>query len=94
MINCCNCPNLNHSKETANLNRVIGQLEGIKRMIGDNRYCMDILTQCEAAKSAIKAIERNILEQHLSSCIVKAFEEDKDKQTKIKEILDFFKKID
>jgi len=93
MSHCCS-KTPNHSKETSNLNRAIGQLEGIKKMIGDNRYCIDILTQCKAVKSAIKSIERNILERHLSSCVVKAFEDDKDKEIKIKEILDLIKKID
>jgi DNA-binding FrmR family transcriptional regulator len=83
-----------HSKEISRINRAIGQLEGIKRMIGDDRYCIDILQQVKAAKSAIKSIEANIFTTHLDSCIKEAFEtkDPKDIEIKINEIKDVFKK--
>lgn len=52
------------------LNRVIGQLNGIKAMVDENRYCGDVLIQLSAAESAIKSIERTVLENHLQTCIV------------------------
>lgn len=52
------------------LNRVIGQLNGIKAMIDDNRYCGDILIQLSAAESAIGGIERIVLQNHLETCVV------------------------
>lgn len=62
----------NHSGNIKKLNRVIGQLEGIKRMIGDRRYCPDILTQTRAAAAALKNVEVSIFESHLSHCVTDA----------------------
>lgn len=62
----------NHAAELARLNRAIGQLEGIKKMINEERYCVDILMQLKAARSAIKNIEMNVLERHMQMCLVKA----------------------
>ncbi len=52
------------------LNRVIGQLSGVKAMIDDNRYCGDVLVQLSAADSALKGIERIVLQNHLQTCVV------------------------
>lgn len=52
------------------LNRAIGQLNGIKGMVEDNRYCGDVLIQLAATKSAIRSIERIVLENHLETCVV------------------------
>ena len=62
----------NHTAELARLNRAIGQLEGIKKMINEERYCVDILMQLKAARSAVKNIEMNVLERHMQMCLVKA----------------------
>lgn len=61
-----------HSAQLKRLNRVIGQLEGIKRMIAQRRYCPDILIQTRAAHSALKAAEIAILESHLRHCVTEA----------------------
>ncbi|MCF6777116.1 metal-sensitive transcriptional regulator [Thiotrichales bacterium 19X7-9] len=61
-----------HSSEIVKLNRAIGQLEGIKRMIDDNRYCVDLLTQLKAARSAIRRIELNVLQTHMKNCLTEA----------------------
>ncbi len=58
-----------HTTHVKKLNRVIGQLQGVKRMIEDRRYCVDILTQTRAAASALKSIELTILESHLVHCV-------------------------
>ena len=55
-----------YKHEIPKLNRAIGQLEGVKKMINEHRYCPDILTQLKAARCAIKAIEKNILFVSLS----------------------------
>ena len=52
------------------LNRVIGQLNGVKSMIDDNRYCGDVLVQLSAADSALRSIERIVLQNHLETCVV------------------------
>ena len=52
------------------INRAIGQLNGVKAMLDDNRYCGDVLTQLAAAESAIKAVSRIILKEHPETCVV------------------------
>ena len=51
------------------LNRIEGQLRGIGRMIEDDRYCVDILTQVSAVQSALDALARALLEHHLHGCV-------------------------
>lgn len=52
------------------LNRIIGQLNGIKKMVDDGRYCGDILTQVSAVESALQNFGYVILESHMESCVV------------------------
>lgn len=73
-----------HNKEAVRLKRVIGQLEGIKKMIEDRRYCPDILIQVRAAKSAIAAVEMSILKTHLESCVADAISEKDEKKASLK----------
>jgi len=51
------------------LNRIEGQVRGIGKMIDDDRYCIDILTQVSAVQSALDALALRILEQHLHGCV-------------------------
>ena len=85
--------NPNHGTELARLNRVIGQLEGIKKMIEDERYCVDILMQVKAARAAVKNIELSILERHMQMCLAKAVASGKQDEitTKITEITSLVK---
>lgn len=52
-----------------NLNRVEGQIRGIGKMVEEERYCIDIVTQIAAAKAALARIEGDLLRQHLSHCV-------------------------
>ena len=52
------------------LNRMMGQLGGISRMLEDNRYCGDILTQIAAVESALQTFGYLILQEHLKTCVV------------------------
>ena len=52
------------------LNRAIGQLNGVKNMIEDNRYCGDVLVQLSAAESAVRRISELLLQDHLETCVV------------------------
>ena len=54
------------------LNRVEGQVRGVSRMIEEYRYCIDILTQIRAARSALAGVEKELLKEHLEHCIVGA----------------------
>ena len=52
------------------LNRAIGQLNGVKAMLDDNRYCGDVLTQLAAAESAVHRVSEMILRNHMQTCVV------------------------
>lgn len=52
------------------LNRMIGQLGGIKKMVEENRYCGDILTQVAAVESALQNFGYLILREHMETCVV------------------------
>ncbi len=91
--NCCQNHNPSHRTEIPRLNRIIGQLEGIKKMIEEKRYCPDILIQIKAVKSALKAVENNIFKRHLENCVAESFwdnEKAKEKIEEIKKLLDSF----
>lgn len=51
------------------LNRMVGQLNGIQKMLDENRYCGDILTQVAAVESALQSLGYLILEEHLNTCV-------------------------
>ena len=53
------------------LNRAIGQLNGVKKMIDENRYCGDVLTQLAAAEAAVHRVSEIVLRDHLETCVVK-----------------------
>ena len=55
------------------LKRVEGQVRGIERMVEEERYCIDILTQISAATTALDALGLKLLERHVSSCVARAF---------------------
>ena len=51
------------------LNRIVGQVNGIKKMIEESRYCGEVLVQVSAAESALRAFGYIVLEEHLSTCV-------------------------
>ena len=54
----------------SNLNRIEGQIRGLKRLVEEEAYCIDVITQAQAAKSAISSVEDRLLRQHLLTCAV------------------------
>ncbi len=54
------------------LNRVAGQVRGVATMIEEGRYCIDVLTQLAAARSALAKVETQVLKDHAASCITEA----------------------
>ena len=65
---------MGHDHEIPRLKRIKGQIDGIERMITEKRYCVDILQQIKAAKSAMQALENSVLKKHLEGCVRAAFE--------------------
>lgn len=54
------------------LRRIEGQVRGIAKMVEEDKYCIDILTQVSAATKALQAVALGLLEQHLNGCVVDA----------------------
>jgi len=61
--------NPSHDIDLPRINRIAGQISGVKKMIEEQRACTDILTQLRAVRSAVKGLEANILERHLNHCV-------------------------
>ena len=59
-----------HKRLKARLNRITGQITGIQRMAAEGRYCVDILTQIAAVRSALDALGVELLTNHLESCVL------------------------
>lgn len=79
-----------HAENIPRLNRAAGQIEGVKKMIEERRSCADIIAQLRAARSALKAVESNILKRHLQHCVALSFDCGADKDEKIKELQKLF----
>ena len=84
-----------HNEEMPRLKRIEGQIRGIQKMIENERYCIDILTQLSSVQGAIKSVEENILERHLKGCVQHSFTKGNkaDKAEKIAEVIDVLKKF-
>jgi DNA-binding FrmR family transcriptional regulator len=81
-----------HSKNLSSLRRIEGQVRGVQQMIDDKRYCMDIVNQIKAMKSALSRVESKILEKHLRSCVTQILNK-KEMEEKITELVKVFKQI-
>ena len=71
----CHFKNTPRSEELSHqlqnrLNRMIGQLNGIKKMLDENRYCGDILTQVAAVENAVQRFGQILLKDHMETCVV------------------------
>ena len=62
-----------HSIHLKRLHKVVGQIEGVEKMILARRYCPDIINQVKAASAALKAVEAEIFKSHLRGCVKDAF---------------------
>lgn len=82
-------------KVAARLRRIEGQIGGIRKMIEDDRYCIDILTQTSAVVSALRGVEDLVMQNHLNTCVVDAIKSDdeSEKQQKLDEVMDVIGKF-
>lgn len=72
------------------LNRIEGQVRGLSRMVTDDRYCIDVITQISAVRAALNKVEEEILRDHVEHCVEHAIASgDKNEQRqKVSELLD------
>jgi DNA-binding FrmR family transcriptional regulator len=66
-----------HDKDSylKRLRRIEGQVRGLQRMIDEDKYCIDILTQVSAATKALQSVALGLLDEHLSHCVAQAVAE-------------------
>lgn len=77
------------------LNRIEGQVRGVKQMLVDDRYCIDILHQVQAVKAALGKVESEILKDHAACCVNEAIAsgDAAEQRTKFNELVDLFEKL-
>ena len=81
-----------HNKQLASLKRIEGQIIGIINMINDEKYCVDILNQVKAAKSALVTVESKILKRHIESCVKTSLKNKSAIDAKVDELLKLINK--
>lgn len=77
------------------LDKIAGQVRGIRKMIDEERYCIDIVNQVEAVRSALAAVSRIILRNHIETCVAGALESKgrRDSKQKIDELMDIYGRL-
>jgi DNA-binding FrmR family transcriptional regulator len=77
-------------KSINRLNRIEGQIRGLKKMIEEGVYCIDVISQTSSVRSALKGLEDSLLEHHLSTCVVSQIKNGKEKKA-VDEIIKVYK---
>lgn len=74
------------------LNRIEGQVRGLSKMIADDRYCIDVVTQIAAVQAALRKVEEEVLKDHVAHCVEHAIASgDADEQRrKVAELMEVF----
>ncbi len=96
---CCACEDEKTTERTNDeikklmnrLNRIEGQIRGIKRMLENDAYCPDILTQSAAVTSAMNAFSRELLSNHVHHCVVRDIKDGKEET--VDELMDVIYKL-
>ena len=85
----------NRSAKINRLKRIEGQIRGIAQMVADDRYCIDILHQVQAVKSALASVESAILKDHAACCVADAIGsgDANEQRQKFNELIDLFGKV-
>ena len=82
-------------KALGRLRRIEGQVQGIQRMMEEEKYCVDILLQLTAVEGAVEQVQRLLLGRHIESCVADAIRSGstRDRQKKVDELLDVFSRF-
>ncbi len=96
MEKCCKCKKTIRSEEdkkaiTSRLNRISGQINGIKKMIEEDKYCDDVLIQLSAVNKSIKSLANLLIEKHMNTCVVREITNGNTEV--LAEIVDLFKRF-
>ena len=82
-------------KALGRLRRIEGQVQGIQRMVEEDKYCVDILLQLTAVQGAVEQVQRLLLGRHIESCVAEAVRSgsSRDRQKKMDELLEVFSRF-
>lgn len=82
-------------KALGRLRRIEGQVQGVQRMVEEDKDCVDILLQVTAVQGAVEQVQKLLLAQHLEACIAEAVRAGsaRDRQRKVDELLDIFSRF-
>ncbi|HEY5726066.1 MAG TPA: metal-sensitive transcriptional regulator [Methylomirabilota bacterium] len=82
-------------KALGRLRRIEGQVQGIQRMVEEDKYCVDILLQLTAVQGAVEQVQKLLLARHISSCVTDAIRSGsgRERQKKMDELLDVFSRF-
>jgi CsoR family transcriptional regulator, copper-sensing transcriptional repressor len=77
------------------LRRIEGQTRGLARMVADDRYCIDVITQIQAVRAALKRVEEEVLKDHVGHCVEHAIQsgDAKEQRQKVAELMDVLGKM-
>lgn len=78
------------------LSRIEGQVSGLARMVRDDRYCIDIVTQIAAVRTALRRVEEQVLRDHVAHCVERAAStgDAAERRQKIEELMDVIGRAD
>ena len=82
-----------HGKLIARINRIEGQVRGLKKMVEEDRDCLQVLKQVAAAGGALRSLGAVILEDHLKGCVATAIKTQDHEDELISEVIDIFNKF-
>ncbi len=82
------------SERLKRLSRIEGQVRGISRMVEEDRYCVDIVTQLSAVRAALRKVEEEVLQQHIEHCVEHAITsgDAEEQRTKVAELMELLKR--
>lgn len=75
------------------LNRIEGQVRGVKRMISEDQYCIDVVNQISAVEGALKKVQLIILEEHTKGCVRRTIRSGREDEDMLDELIDVIRKI-
>lgn len=77
------------------LSRIEGQVRGLSRMVEDDRYCIDIVTQVAAVRAALKKVEEEVLRDHVGHCVAHAMAsgDAEEQRAKVSELIEVLGKL-
>lgn len=95
MNNCCQRYKVRTEEEKkkylTHLNKIIGQLNGIKNMINEDRYCDEVITQLSASFASLKSLANKMLENHMHTCMVSDIKEGKEEA--VDEVIELYRRF-